>query len=195
MERTAFPIVVSGPSGVGKTSICQGLLAGDPETAYSISVTTRPMRPVEENCRDYEFVAEATFDALVIMGELAEWAVVHGHRYGTRKKVIQETVAGGRDVVMDVDVQGGMSIKELYPESVLIFVLPPSPAVLEERLRGRATDDEEVIQTRLRNSLDELKWAPRYDYVVVNDVLEDAVSDAKAIAVAERLRTSRVRID
>ncbi len=195
MERSAFPIVVSGPSGVGKTSICQGLLAGDPWTAYSISVTTRPMRPGEEDRKDYEFVAEATFDALVMMGELAEWAVVHGHRYGTRKKVIQETVARGRDIVMDVDVQGGMSIKELYPESVLIFVLPPSPAALEERLRGRGTDDEEVIQTRLRNSLDELKWAPRYDYVVVNDVLDNAVRDAKAIAVAERLRTSRVRID
>jgi guanylate kinase len=195
VERSAFPIVISGPSGVGKTSICQGLLAEDPETAYSVSVTTRPVRPGEEDRRDYEFVQDVTFDALVMMNELAEWAVVHGHRYGTRKKFIQETVAGGRDVVMDVDVQGGMSIKELYPESVLIFVLPPSPAALEERLRRRATDDEEAIQTRLTNSLDELKWAQRYDYVVVNDVLDEAVREAKAIVVAERLRTSRVRLD
>jgi len=195
VERKAFPIVVSGPSGVGKTSIGRRLLAEDDRTAYSVSVTTRPMRPGEVGGKDYEFLSEAAFEALMLMGELAEWAVVYGHRYGTRKRAIAKATAAGRDVVMDVDVQGGMSIKSLFPESVLIFILPPSPEALEERLRGRATDSEEVIRTRLRNSLEELKWAPRYDYVVVNDVLDDAVRDTKTIVAAERLRTWRAVLE
>jgi len=195
VKRTAFPIVISGPSGVGKTSICRRLLAEDSATTYSISATTRPIRPGETTGQDYEFVSEATFDALTMMGQLAEWAVVHGHRYGTRKSVIDEAVSSGLDVVMDLDVQGGMSIKRLYADSVLIFVLPPSPEALESRLRKRATDDEQVIKTRLKNSLEELKWAPKYDYVVVNDVLDDAVRNAKTIVAAERLRTSRIAFE
>jgi len=189
--RAAFPVVISGPSGAGKTTICEGILSRDPETAYSVSVTTRPVRGAEVGGEHYEFVEDAAFDALVERGELAEWAVVHGFRYGTRKRLIEEITASGRDVVMDVDVQGGMSIKKLYPESVLIFVLPPSRRALEDRLRGRGTDSEEVIETRLANAIAELAWAAEYDYVIVNEDVETAVNDALSIVAVERMRASR----
>lgn len=186
MSRTAFPVVVSGPSGVGKTTIAKRVLAEDPLTAYSVSVTTRPARRGEENRTHYEFVSDAEFDRLVETGELAEWAVVHDYRYGTRKSAIEEIGASGKCVVMDVDIQGGMSIKELYPSSVLIFILPPSNEVLEDRLRGRATDEEKVIETRLRNAPGELEWADRYDYRVENRDLDLAVSEVLGIIAEER---------
>jgi len=193
--RTGFPVVVSGPSGVGKTTICRRLLAEDSLTAYSVSVTTRPPRGGEEDGRHYEFVPDVEFDELVASGQLAEWALVHGYRYGTRKRVIEELSEAGLDVVMDVDIQGGMSIKSIYPQGVLIFILPPSYEELEERLRGRATDDAGVIETRLRNALEELTWVSRYDYVVVNDDLDRAVDQVRTIVDAERLRVSRYDAD
>lgn len=192
--RAAFPIVVSGPSGVGKSTICRRILSEDPLTAYSVSVTTRPLRGSEKEGEHYTFVDDPGFDALTNAGELAEWAEVHGHRYGTRRSVIEEVITTGRDVVMDVDVQGGTSIKRIFPESVLLFILPPSHEVLEQRLRARATDDEKVIATRLANALEELTWAPKYDYLVVNDDLDTAVDEAKTIIRAERLRASRTEV-
>ena len=186
MNGTAFPIVVTGPSGVGKTTIARRVLEEDPGTTYSVSVTTRPPRHNEQNRAHYEFVSDELFDELVETGELAEWAVVHDFRYGTRKRVIEEVTAAGKNVLMDVDVQGGMSIKKLYPESVLIFILPPSHEVLETRLRDRATDDADVIETRLRNAIGELDWADRYDYRVVNDGLDAAVRETLEIIAKER---------
>ena len=186
MNSTAFPIVVSGPSGVGKSTIAQRVLEEDPLTAYSVSVTTRPPRHNEEHRSHYEFVSDERFDELIEAGELAEWAVVHDFRYGTRKRVIDEIGAAGKNVVMDIDIQGGMSIKKLYPESVLVFILPPSREVLEHRLRGRATDDADVIETRLRNAVAELDWAERYDHRVVNDDLDAAVRSTLEIIREER---------
>ena len=186
MNGKAFPIVVTGPSGVGKTTIVRRVLEEDPDTTYSVSVTTRPPRHNEQNRAHYEFVSDELFDELVETGELAEWAVVHDFRYGTRKCAIDEVTAAGKNVLMDVDVQGGMSIKKLYPESVLIFILPPSREVLETRLRGRATDDADVIETRLRNAISELDWADRYDYRVVNDDLDAAVRETQDIIAKER---------
>jgi guanylate kinase len=176
---------------VGKTTIARRLLDADPKTAYSVSVTTRPPRGDESDGVDYEFVSDEEFDELVAADALAEWAVVHGYRYGTRRSVIEEITSGGRDVVMDVDIQGGMSIKRCFPEAVLIFILPPSEGVLERRLRGRATDDESVIRTRLKNAIEEMEWAPLYDHRVVNDDLDAAVREVRDIAEGERRDRSR----
>lgn len=191
MRRAGFPIVVSGPSGVGKSTIYKRVCEADSGVAYSVSVTTRPPRPGERTKVDYEFVSMGEFDALVAAGDLAESAVVHGHHYGTRRSAIEAHTSVGVDVIMDLDVQGGMSIKRLYPESVLIFVLPPSWESLEKRLRSRATDAPEVIETRLRNAREELNWASRYDYALVNESLDEVVRQARVIIEAERLRASR----
>ena len=189
-DRRGFPIVVSGPSGVGKTTIVQQVLESDPHVTYSVSVTTRPPRPGETSGDHYEFVDDEVFDELVRDGALAEWAEVHGYRYGTRASVIREGLDLGSDVIMDLDVQGGMSIKRLFPEALLIFIEPPSREELEERLRGRATDGEEVIAQRLANAIGELEWSSRYDEQVTNNDLDETVE-----TVLEKIAERRARPD
>ena len=188
-----FVLVVSGPSGAGKTVICRHLLEGDPTLVLSVSATTRPPRAQERNGADYHFWSEAEFLAAVERGHFLEWAMVHGHRYGTPRAPLEESLRRGRFPLLDVDVQGGRSVKALMPQAVLVMVGPPSMTVLESRLRGRRTDPEDVIQQRLARASRELADWPHYDYVVVNDRLEEAVASVRAILAGERARTSRRR--
>ena len=186
----AFPIVVSGPSGVGKTTLVDGLLARDPWLVGSVSSTTRAPRAGEVDGESYRFVSEKEFERLK-KGELIEWAEVHGHSYGTPKAFVDGHLEAGRDVVLNIDVQGGRSVRKAFPNAVLIFILPPSMAVLNERIRGRGTDDPGTIRVRLDNARGEVGFAKDYDYVVINDNLEETVDALHAIIEGERRRYGR----
>lgn len=187
----AFPLVVSGPSGVGKTVLCNQLLTRLDRAARSVSATTRPPRERERDGDSYFFYSEAEFRAIVAEGGMAEHAEVHGCLYGTPRAFLDARLAAGLTVILNIDVQGGLALKESYPRSVLVFVLPPSWAVLEERLRRRQTDSPAQIEARLRRARGEVDEVGRYEYVVVNDDLERAVGELQIIVEAERLRTER----
>jgi len=178
---------------VGKSTFCARLLESDPRVVYSVSTTTRPKRPGETEGVDYNFVSEEEFDRIVAAGGFVEWAVVHGHRYGTPAGFIEESLRKGNVVLLEVDVQGGEKLKDLYPDGVAVFLLPPSFESLAERLRGRGTDDEEAIARRIERAREELGHVENYDYRVVNDDLETGVEKLKAIVSAERCRVSRWR--
>lgn len=179
-------IVLSSPSGGGKSSICRALLDSDPRLGYSVSVTSRGRRWDEVDGRDYHFIEEEEFHQLVAQDMFYEWAKVHGNFYGTRRDLVDAKIAAGQDVVLDLDVVGGLNIKKLNEKAVLIFVLPPSLTILEERLRRRNTDDEEVIQIRLRNARHEINFAQKYDYAVVNEDLNQTISIIRKIIDSER---------
>lgn len=179
-------IILSSPSGGGKSSICKALLGADCRLGYSVSVTSRAQRGHEVDGRDYYFVSEEEFNRLIAAESFYEWARVHGNFYGTRRDLVDAKITNGMDVVLDLDVQGGLNIKKLNDKAVLIFVLPPSLKVLEQRLRGRNTDDEAVIQTRMRNARLEIPFAHKYDYVVVNEDLEQTIAIIRKIVDAER---------
>ncbi len=189
--RSGFPIILSAPSGGGKTTLSREIIKLHPEIHYSISVTSRPPRECEVDGQDYHFVAVAEFERMLERDEFAEWAMVHDNYYGTPKRQIESRIDRGTDVIMDIDTAGARSIKKLYPQSAAIFVLPPSLDELARRLRGRATDSEEVIKKRLNRARLELKEIGDFDYVIVNDRFEDAVAQVRAIIEAERCRLSR----
>jgi len=188
-----FLLVISGPSGVGKTLLCERLIARHPTLVLSVSATTRAPRGHETDGVDYRFWSEAEFQRAVDRGHFLEWAIVHGNRYGTPRQPLDEELRRGRSPVLDVDVQGGRSVKALVPDAVLVLVAPPSLSALEERLRGRGTDEESAIRERLAIATRELAEWTQYDYVVVNDRLEDALAELDSILVAEGLRVSRRR--
>ncbi len=188
----SFPIVVSGPSGVGKTTLCHGLLKMDTHLAFSISATTRPPRSNEIDGKDYFFVKPDEFERMKTEQQLAEWALVHGHYYGTPKKWLDEQLERGISILLDIDVQGGVQIMESYPESVSIFVVPPTFKVLEERLRKRGSETEDALRLRLENALSEMEFITSYDYVVVNDTVDEAVARMHGIVTAERLKQKRI---
>jgi guanylate kinase len=165
-----------------------------PGLAHSVSFTTRPPRPDEQDGRDYRFVDEATFRPMVDRGEFAEWAVVHSHRYGTSQALLQRHFAAGLDVILDIDTQGADILRRSYPDGVFVFVLPPSWAALEERLRRRRSDAEADIQRRLQRAREEVKRYPDYQYVIVNDDFDRAAEALKAIILAERRRTFRMEL-
>lgn len=188
----AFPIVVSGPSGVGKTTLCHGLMERDVRLAFSVSATTRKARATEEHGKDYFFISRQEFERMKERAEFAEWAQVHGDLYGTPKKYLDEKMARGLGVLLDIDVQGGVQVMERYPFAVSIFVIPPSFKVLEERLRNRKSETEEALRRRLENALGEMEYITRYAYVTVNDTIDQAVSKMASIVGAERLKRERI---
>jgi len=185
-------IVVSAPSGAGKTSLCEWVVAAVPNLAHSVSFTTRPPRPDERDGRDYHFVDEATFRAMADRGEFAEWAVVHGHLYGTSQALLQRHFAAGQDVILDIDTQGAAILRREHPDAVSVFIVPPSWALLEERLRRRRSDAEADVQRRLQRAREEVTHYAEYQYVIVNDVFARAAEELKAIVLAERRRSVRV---
>lgn len=186
-------VVMTGPSGSGKSTILRSLLAQDERLALSVSHTTRLPRPGERDGVHYHFVDDATFTAMVEGRAFVEWATVHARRYGTSHGEIARLRSAGRDIVFDVDVQGAALLRAAYPDAVMVFILPPTMASLEERLRRRGTESREQLDIRLQNARDEIARAETYDYLIVNDSIEQAVDDFLAVVHAERRRGARVK--
>jgi guanylate kinase len=174
-------LVISSPSGGGKTTVVRAVMQSDPALAYSVSATTRPIRPGEVDGRDYHFMNETRFREGVRRGEFMEWAEVHGSLYGTLKSEVEQRLEDGRTVILDLDVQGGMAVKRVMPDSVLIFLLPPSRRVLEARLKDRGTESAESLARRLGDAEWEMKQADQYDVLVFNDRLEETVHEIRMI--------------
>jgi guanylate kinase len=188
----AFPVVVSGPSGVGKTSLVDRLLQLDPRCARSVSTTTRPPRGGERDGESYFFVGEERFLQMRERDELVESAIYRDHWYGTPKAFLKSKLDAGTSVVLNIEVQGGLQVKAHAAEAVLVFVLPPSWDELRHRLTGRGTDTPESIEGRIRRGREELEMVSSYDYVVINDDLERCAADLAAIVRAERRRRARL---
>ncbi len=193
MKRKGIIFVLSSPSGGGKTTIRRELLKQLPELSFSISATSRRPRSGEKEGKDYFFISREEFDKKIEKGEFVEWAEVHGQGYGTPRQLLEETFRSGRDIILDIDVQGALQIKKEYKESRLIFLLPPSLETLADRLRERKTDDEEEIKRRLAQAKEEIASLKEYDYAVVNCHLSQAVEEVQAIIIAERCQVGRLQ--
>ena len=185
--------VVSAPSGAGKSSLVNAVLAEDKRLALSVSFTTRPPRAGEVNGREYHFVDAKTFETMLERGEFLESAEVHGYRYGTSQKWISEARAKGRDILLEIDWQGARQVRKAFPDAVSVFILTPPPVLpeLERRLRGRGQDTEEAIQRRLRDASEEISHVGEFDYVIINREFEEARQDLAALVRATRLTLSR----
>jgi len=194
LKRSGTLFVISAPSGGGKSTVLRALLPATAGLKYSVSVTSRPPRHGEQEGVDYYFVSTEEFQSLIDHKEFYEWARVHGNYYGTRKSVVESLVSQGYDVALDVDVQGACQIKGMKPDSVTIFLLPPSTETLEKRLRGRETDDEEVVRLRMHNAVNEIAQCHLFDYLVVNENLDRTIAAIGHIIDAERQRGSRQRL-
>jgi guanylate kinase len=186
-------VILSAPSGGGKTTIARALLARRPDLGYSVSCTTRTPRPAEVPGRDYYFLTRAEFIAAREQGDFAESAEVHGNLYGTRRSEVERVLASGKHVVMDIDVQGAVQFKRAFPQTVTIFILPPSAEVLLDRLRARKTESPAQLAARLQSALQELQQVSEYEYVIVNDDLERAVASVESIVDAEVVSRERVK--
>jgi guanylate kinase len=189
-RRRGRLFVIAAPSGAGKTSLVRALMQREPDLRFSISYTTRPRRPTEQDGRDYHFVDAAVFERMAAAGEFLEHARVFDNRYGTGRRQVEAALASGQDLILEIDWQGAQQVRRALPECVSIFILPPSRAELERRLRGRGTDSEEVIRRRLRDAASDMTHWEEFDYVVVNDDFDRAVADLRDI-VAGRGAASR----
>ncbi len=191
-DYSGIILSVSAPSGTGKTSLVKALVARHPEVHVSISHTTRPMRPNEEAGKHYHFVSKEDFNGLIEAQEFLEYAKVFDHYYGTSLESVREPIAEGKEVLLDIDWQGAASAKKLFPhQAISVFLLPPNRKILENRLRGRAQDSEEVIAHRIAAADADLSHSADYDYLIVNDSFEHALSELEAILLAERCRFRR----
>jgi guanylate kinase len=188
METPGNLFVVAAPSGAGKSSLVKALLELDSHLAVSVSHTTRKPRGQERNGREYWFVDEPTFKAMVEHGDFFEWAQVHGHLYGTSRKSIEERLNHGEDVVLEIDWQGALQIKALFPHAVLIFILPPSWDELLQRLQRRGEDGDEEISQRMANAREEVAQARHFDFVIINALFETALFDLKTVVHSQRLK-------
>lgn len=188
MKSDGLLIVISGPSGVGKGTVCTKLLVAETRLKLSVSDTTRKPREGEKNGINYSFITKEQFLANMRNNAYLEWAEVYGNFYGTPKAAVEENITIGRDTLLEIDAQGAFLVKEKFPDGIFIFIVPPNFEVLEHRLRGRNTDTEETIRKRLHLFKEEIKQIPMYDYIVVNDDIEDTVKKVKAIIDAEHLR-------
>ena len=188
--RKGLLVVVSGPSGAGKGTICQALLEKTP-LAYSVSATTRKPRAGEVDGESYYFLSVEAFEEMIEKDELLEWAKVYDNYYGTPLKKVEEKLAAGEDILLEIDTQGAMKVREKFPEGVYIFILPPSLAELERRIRGRDTETEDVLQKRLAAAINEIEAGKCYKYVVTNDEVDGAVDSVCAILAAERRLVAR----
>ena len=193
MDYPGNLFVVAAPSGAGKSSLVKALMELDSAVQPSVSHTTRPPRGQEKHGREYFFVSQPEFDAMVLADSFVEWAHVHGQRYGTSKRAIEERVALGADVILEIDFQGAIQIRKTFANAVLIFILPPSWEELRSRLERRGEDSAEIIQLRLGNAADEMARAGEFDFVIINELFERALFDLKAIVHAQRLRYSAQR--
>ncbi len=190
--------VVAAPSGAGKSSLVKALMELDARVQPSVSHTTRAPRGQEKHGREYFFVSEQEFDGMVHSGAFLEWANVHGRRYGTSRKAIEDRIHQGADVVLEIDYQGALQIKKIFENAVLIFILPPSWDELRSRLERRGEDTPDVIAVRLKNAAEEMAQAKEFDYVIINELFERALFDLKAVVHAQRLKyaaQSRARAD
>ena len=194
-RRDGILFVVSAPSGAGKTTLCTAITDSLENLTHSISYTTRKPRPGEVDGRDYYFVSEERFRELMIAGDFAEHAVVHANHYGTSKRVLLDMIKEGVDVILDIDTQGAQQIKDHFNAAVFVFIMPPSMAILEERLRNRRSDQESEIRKRMQRAVDEIRDFALYDYIVVNRDFERALSELRSIVVAERCRTKLLRVN
>ena len=190
VHRTC-PVVLAAPSGAGKTSIARALVEASEDVVFSVSATTRPARDHEVNGVDYHFLSGTDFRAMIEADEFVEWAEVHGHLYGTSRRALQAALDDGRFLILDIDVQGAIRIRERLPDVVLVFVLPPSADALVERLTERGSEGEDTVARRIENARGELEQAAQFDYVVVNENLEQAIDEVRSIVSAEGRRADR----
>ncbi len=191
-SRRGRLFVIAAPSGAGKTSLVRALMERDPKLEFSISHTTRKMRPTEQEGRDYYFVDRDTFERMAQAGEFLEYATVFDNRYATGRAPVERALAAGKDLILEIDWQGAQQVRRALPEAVTIFILPPSRAALEERLRNRQTDSEEAIARRLRDAVADISHWREFGYVIVNDSFEQAIADLQAVVAG---RGEQVRAD
>lgn len=194
-KQKGIVIIMSAPSGAGKTSICDAVVKSNKNIVYSISTTTRAPRKGEKNGREYFFVTENQFKNSIKQKQFVEWAKVHNNYYGTSKKILEDIISKGKDVLLDIDVQGAIKIKKQYKDALMIFVMAPSLKILKQRLIKRNKDSKEVINIRLKNAEKEISYIDKYDYLVINDKLNESIKHVENIISCAKLSTKRNKLN